>query len=220
MKIRVRTRAIASLAVVTALLAVPRWTGCLASVTGQWEATVLVNGVVRFRFVLRLPQAGVGSGWLVLQRRAAHHLDGQSPRRRSAAFRVRSYAAALDAAIDDGSRWESIAAAFACGISVQGHSSYGGATQSRRPRRAIARGHADRSGQELERRDGVAIRRTSAGRRRFGKHSSRRWGYRHLYWLLPRRPLRVESFLGRASAPARSNAAVRRQSPPAAERED
>jgi hypothetical protein len=172
MKISVRVKAIVSLAVVTAFLPGPRWAGAEpASVTGQWEATVLVNGVeVPCRFEIATAGGVLAGSFFNGDRRitsTASRLEGDRLH-----FAFDQYAAELDAAIDDGK----LVGEYRRGVRV----AY--------PFKAICR--------------------TSAGRRRFGKHSSRRWGYRYSDRLLSRRPLPVESFLRRASTPARSNSTV------------
>jgi hypothetical protein len=102
MKIRVRTRAIASLAVVTALLAVPRSAHAeLAPVNGQWEATVLVNGVeVPFRFEIATAGGVLAGSFFNGKRRitsTASRVEGDRLH-----FAFDQYAAELDAALDDG----------------------------------------------------------------------------------------------------------------------
>jgi len=102
MKISVRVKAIVSLAVVTAFLPGPRWAGAEpASVTGQWEATVLVNGVeVPFRFEIATAGGVLAGSFFNGDRRitsTASRLEGDRLH-----FAFDQYAAELDAAIDDG----------------------------------------------------------------------------------------------------------------------
>ena len=102
MKISVRARAIASLAVVTAFLPGPRWAGAEpASVTGQWEATVLVSGVeVPFRFEIATAGGVLAGSFFNGERRitsTASRVEGDRLH-----FAFDQYAAALDAAITDG----------------------------------------------------------------------------------------------------------------------
>jgi thiol-disulfide isomerase/thioredoxin len=102
MQISVRVRAIASLAVVTAFLLGARWAGAEpASVTGRWEATVVVNGVeIPFRFEIATA-GGVLAGSFFNGERRITSTSGRAEGERLR-FAFDQYAAELEATIDDG----------------------------------------------------------------------------------------------------------------------
>ena len=102
MMIRIRARAIAGLAVFMALSQGPSGARAEpASVNGQWDATVLVNGIeIPFRF-----EIATTKGILAARSSAASDASRRPPvasKATGCTSRSNQYAAALEAAIDDG----------------------------------------------------------------------------------------------------------------------